>query len=161
MRVPRLKQTFPAPLGRVETLASRELQELWFATQRRPWKTLVVVPADGTVDAMPVARALGEFGGRHRGRPLLVKTTAGLDLMEVGNLVADLGLGDDPHGVQSIISIEPVADNPLGIAAAMAADAAVLVVALGRTSLLAARHTLEQIGADRFLGCVIVAPSRR
>ena len=125
------------------------------------WKTLVVVPADSGVDPMPVALALGEFGGRHRGRPLLVTSTAGLDLMEVGNMVADLTLRDGAQGGQTIISIEPVADNPLGIAATMAADAAILVVGLGSTTLLQARHTIEQIGAELFLGCVVVAPTRR
>jgi hypothetical protein len=149
------------PGGGDSPLASRELQELWFATMRRAWKTLVVVPADTSVDAMSVALALGEFGGRHRGRPLRVSSTVGLDLTEVGNLVADVTVQDGSQGVQSIIAIEPASDNPLGIAAALAADAAILLIGLGSTPLHCARHAVEQIGAERFLGCVLISSSRR
>lgn len=145
-----------APLANGQ-LPPRAIQELWFATLRKGWSTLAVVPADRGTSAEPIARALGEFGGRHRGRPLSVMSTNGLDLAAVGNIVADLRPGTPAAGGERmILAIEPIADNPMGIAAALAADAVLLCVELGRTTLEGARHTIEQIGADRFIGCVIL-----
>jgi hypothetical protein len=153
----------PLPVSAVQpqptrsTLAEARLQELWFATLRKPWKTLVVVPADAHTPALEIARALGDFGGRHRGTPVLVRATQGLDLREIGDLVASLGaVGRDPRGGTSIVAIDPIASNPMGIAAAIAADAALLCIRLGKTMLPAARHAIEQVGVERFIGCVVV-----
>ena len=60
---------------------------------------------------------------------------------------------------QVIVALEPVVSNPLGIAIALAADAALLCVTLGETPVVSARRTVEMIGRERFLGCVVVRSS--
>lgn len=57
---------------------------------------------------------------------------------------------------QAIIAIQPILDEPLGIAVAQAADAVVLCVRMGKSRLKAARRTVGLIGAERVIGSVLV-----
>ncbi len=57
---------------------------------------------------------------------------------------------------RAIIAIQPVVDEPLGVAVAQAADAVVLCVELGKACMPAARRTIELIGAERVIGAVLV-----
>src|SRR5260370_7451413 len=61
---------------------------------------------------------------------------------------------------QVIVALEPVVSNPLGIAVAMAADAALLCVTLGEAPLASAKRTIEMIGRERFIGVVVVPHCR-
>jgi hypothetical protein len=57
---------------------------------------------------------------------------------------------------RAIIAIQPVVDEPLGVAIAQAADAVVLCVEMGKTRIAATRRTIEIIGARRVIGAVLV-----
>jgi hypothetical protein len=57
---------------------------------------------------------------------------------------------------RAIIAIQPIVDEPLGVAIAQAADAAVLCVEIGKTRIPAARRTIGLIGAERVVGVVLV-----
>jgi hypothetical protein len=65
------------------------------------------------------------------------------------------GFAMPPIG-RAIIAIQPVVDEPLGVAVAQAADAVVLCVRLCSSRLGAARRTIELIGAERVIGAVLV-----
>lgn len=56
---------------------------------------------------------------------------------------------------QVVIAIPPVVDDPLGIAVARHADLVLLAIDLGRTQLEAARRTIQLIGRERIVGCVL------
>jgi hypothetical protein len=56
----------------------------------------------------------------------------------------------------TIIAIDPVVLNPDGIPVALSADAALLCVELGRADITSARRTVQLIGREHFIGCVIV-----
>jgi hypothetical protein len=58
----------------------------------------------------------------------------------------------------SIVILDSVLSNPAGIPVALAADAALLCVALGQTDFESAERTVELIGAERFVGSVTIAP---
>ncbi len=60
-----------------------------------------------------------------------------------------------PRG-RAIISIQPVVDEPLGIAIAHAADAVLLCVELWKSRSSAARRTAQLIGTDRIVGAVMI-----
>lgn len=162
---------------RVPTLPSRDLQELWFATRRRNWRTLVVVPAaPGTTSALPIAQALGEVGGFIRMSPVHVINAEGLDLSRIAALVMDMtdgagssvwtmnspgsnpSAGWDPvaRSDATIVVLDPVVVNPLVLPVALAADAVLLCVEVGKTELAAARHTVELIGRERIIGSVVI-----
>ena len=165
------------PANGKRALPSRELQELWFATRRRDWKSLVVVPAGQGLSALPIAQALGEVGGAIRLSPVHVVNAEGLDLDRIAQLVMDMspefrqpdsvwtsgsvagGRSVEPrisaHRV-TIIAIDAVAENPLVLPVALAADAVLLCVVRGQTNLREARHTVELIGRDRMIGAVLL-----
>jgi len=148
----------PAPLP------AFELQELWFATLRAEWASLAVIPAHAGGSAFEIARALAEAGSRHRGTPVrLVKADAN-DLAQTAQFVDSLsrksGGGSTKRGGEIIIAVDPVVENPLGIAIAFAADAVLVTIELGVTDLASARKTIEMVGRERLLGCVVVDPAR-
>lgn len=166
------------PANGKRALPSRELQELWFATRRRDWKSLVVVPAGQGLSALPIAQALGEVGGAIRLSPVQVVNAEGLDLDRIAQLVMDMSpefrqpdsvwtsgsvaggrVSVEPrisaHRV-TIIAIDAVAENPLVLPVALAADAVLLCVVRGQTNLREARHTVELIGRDRMIGAVLL-----
>jgi hypothetical protein len=160
---------------RVPPLPSRDLQELWFATRRREWRTLVVMPASAGTSALGIAKSLGEVGGFIRMSPVQVINAEGLDLGKIAALVMDISAaatsaawtmnspntrsgGVDPGARldATIVALDPVVANPLVLPVALAADAVLLCVELGTTELEAARRTLELVGRDRVIGSVVI-----
>ncbi len=168
----------PAPAQASGALApSREVQELWFATLRTKWQTLVLVPASAGGTALPLARQLVEVGAMHRGRAPRLVVAEGLGLAEIAQITFEMGSGEssgwsssgdpsqqtnfDPQEPpRMIIALDPIVTNPLATAIALAADAVALVVEYGQTDMDSARHTLQQIGPERFIGCVIVGEKK-
>ncbi|MGZ3446883.1 MAG: hypothetical protein ACXU88_14450, partial [Myxococcaceae bacterium] len=55
-----------------------------------------------------------------------------------------------------LVLIDSVIARPSGIPVALAADAVVLCLTLGKTPVAAARETLKLIGAQRFVGCITI-----
>ena len=161
---------------RVPALPSRELQELWFATRRRDWRTLAVVPASPGSSALQIAQALGEVGGFIRMSPVHVVNAEGLDLSKIAALVMEItgtstssvwtmnapggnapsGWDPSARAEARIVALEPVVVNPLVLPLALAADAVLLTVELGKTELAAAKHTVDLIGRERIIGSVVI-----
>lgn len=150
-------------------LPSVDLQELWFSTIKHVWTSLVVVPADESCSAGRIAESLAEMATLHLGKPMTSLITTGLDLARASDLMTSLQVRDavyDPEvpkggspapwlGRNVVIAIDPLSANPSGIAVAFAADAALLCVKLGRTKMKVAQRTIELIGRERFIGCVL------
>jgi hypothetical protein len=53
-----------------------------------------------------------------------------------------------------LVVVESIVSHPAGIPLALAADAAVLGVEFGRSSIDSARRTLDTLGRTKFLGCL-------
>jgi len=65
--------------------------------------------------------------------------------------------GERRSGTQRVVVLlSSVIDVMAGVPIAMAADAVVLTVTLGKTRLDDARRTLELVGAQRVLGTILV-----
>ena len=64
------------------------------------------------------------------------------------------GLTRGAGGERVLVVIDSVLSHPSGVPVALAADAALLCVEMGKTSIAAARETLQIVGAQRFLGCI-------
>ncbi|MBS2025847.1 MAG: hypothetical protein JST92_25885 [Deltaproteobacteria bacterium] len=137
-------------------MPAREIQDLWFATLRRPWRNLALVPAHPGGSVLPLARSLAQIGSVHRGGPLRVLSAEGMGLDEIAHLSMQLvdHPGVDDHGY--LVALESIVTNPLGTAVALATDAVLLVVEHGKSDLDSARKTIEQIGHERFIGSVII-----
>ena len=159
------------------SMPARDLQELWFSIRRREWKSLVVVPATPEGSALPIAQALGEVGGLILMAPVPVINAEGADLPRIATLVMEMG-GEAPtssvwtsagrggspadwdspkvKGQVSIIAVDSVVSNPLVLPLALAADAVLICIEIGKTDLASVKHTVELIGRERLLGSVLL-----
>lgn len=147
------------------SLPALGLKELWYTTLRWEWSSLVLVPAHASGSAVWIAKALAEVGLSQRGRVAKI-TAQGAMLATTSELVGDLATQSPIRSMKSsserwrtgstIIAIEPVVLNPDGIPVALSADAALLCVELGKTDIASARRTVQLIGREHFIGCVIV-----
>jgi len=137
-----------------------EFQELWFALQRWHWASLVVVPADEGGSAVGIAQSLAAVGARLHGAAVTALVAEALDFSSAAQVAASMASGSSPRGAsrtgQVIVAIEPVVAQPLAIAVARAADSALLCIEMGRTRIASARRTIELVGRDRFVGCVML-----
>jgi hypothetical protein len=140
-------------------LLAAELQQLWFACLRRPWSSLVVLPAHPEGSAQLVAQALAEIGGLHRNRPVKLINTEGLKLSMSSRAILEM-TSHAMSGELTIVCADSVLSNQAGIPLALAADAVLLCVDLGQTDLISARRTIELVGANRFVGSVAIHPWR-
>jgi hypothetical protein len=173
---PPVKQRHDPEL-RVPSLPPIHMQELWFATRRRPWRSLAVIPADAAHSAAGIARALAEVGGFIGMKPVHFIDAQGMDLAALATLVMELGdrasssswtmnaparpgAGWDPSSVASekatVVALESVVANPLVLPVALAADAVLLTIELHATPLEEARRTVEMIGRERVVGSVLL-----
>ncbi len=156
--------------------------------RRRTWSSLVVIPAHAGGSAVSTARGLARVAEHHLRRRVVVITPGELcSLDELPRLMPALAerepaerlggavweialsdsirmpadrpeLGDLTKTPTLIVALEPVVSNPLGIAITLAADAALLCVTLGETPLASAKRTVELVGRERFIGCVVRRP---
>ena len=142
---------------------SLDAQALWFAVQRRGWVSLAVVPAEEGCPTMPVALALAEVIGAHRGRPPLVLPGEGLDLAGSASLLAQLRMrapGEAAHD-PVLVPLGAFSASPSGVPVARAVDAVLLCVELGKTRLRAARQAIDAAGRDKLLGYVVLQKKGR
>lgn len=149
--------TSPEPAGN-RRLAKLDFQHLWFQVQHRDWSSLVVVPADADIAAAGVATSLWKVGCALSTPPPQLINCEKIGPSAIADLIADLSrsLGS-AKDVRTVISIESVLSNPLGVGIARAADAVLLCVRKRQTKLDAARRTIELIGRQRFIGSVVLS----
>jgi len=137
------------------------LQQLWFTVQRMQWASLVVLPGDGNSSAGEFASALYEVGKLAMGDRLRLLDAREIKPDRTASLILDMTGATRPHNAgpresseRVLVIVESVLTTPSAIPVALAADAAILGIELGRTSLAGARETIALVGAQRFLGCV-------
>jgi hypothetical protein len=142
-------------------IPSLSLQQLWFSLQRREWSTLVAVPGDRDSSVMDFGRPLYDVGRLAMGEKLRLIDARDVKLTRTAALILEMAGGGSnrgPGGDRALVLIESVLSHPSGVPVALAADAALLCVELGKTSIAAARETVRIVGAHRFLGCITLPP---
>ena len=142
-----------------------DLQQLWFRTLQYDWSSLVVVPTHSRCSAADIAQALGDMAALHRGVPITHIVASDLEMAGTSEVITAMVLHDPDvvpsgptrpwHGRNAVVAIDPIISNPAGIAVVLAADAAVLCVKLGHTRLADAQRTIDLVGRERFIGCVV------
>ena len=119
------------------------------------------MPADEGDSAAGIATALADVGRRLRNTPVTFLVMAGsIDYASAGRFVSAVAgnVGQDPAGPPSsrvIVAVPSVIAEPLALAVTDAADAVALYVRKGSTRLKAAARTIELVGRDRIVGCVL------
>jgi hypothetical protein len=142
-------------------------QELWFAATRREWITLAVVPAAAKASALPVACALVDAGSFFRGRPVELVRATGSDVSTSVGMDWAAGAdhrpspsvpGEPPSEMfERVIVLDSVLSNPIGVSIAQSADAVLVVAEKGETDLSDVQWTVQAIGREHFIGCVLVS----
>ena len=144
----------PPPSALAEKdMPSAELQRLWFATLKKDWNSLVVIPAHPGGAATSVARALAQVAAVHKDQPIKLISGEGADLQNASRLIIDMTTHVASGGLV-ILVLESIVSNPAGIPVALAADAALLCVQLGETDFDSAERTVALLGESRFVGAV-------
>jgi hypothetical protein len=134
--------------------SSSQLQHLWLSLVRRPWSSLVLVPVDPGTSVGWIAAPLPELGRLYGLGPFELLSAEGLSAAE-GARLAD-GLDDGAtNRARAVVTVEAPAASEVALRLVLAADAAVLVVRRGGTSLEEARSLIDQIGCEQVLGAVV------
>jgi len=137
---------------------------LWFAVQARPWLSLAILPAGPGESALDVANALYDVGALISGGPIRLMDARTVTLATSASFIVNMSSlvsapGEKRAGTQrAVVVLSSVVEQLAGVPIVLAADAVVLTMTLGKTRLDDARRTLELIGTERALGCVLVPP---
>jgi hypothetical protein len=134
-------------------MPSPELQRLWFATLKKDWSSLVVLPAHPGGAATKVASALAQVAAVHKDSPIKLISGEGADLQTASRVIIEMTTHVASGGLV-ILVLESIVSNPAGIPIALAADAALLCIQLGETDFESAERTVELLGESRFVGAV-------
>jgi hypothetical protein len=137
-------------------IPSLSLQQLWFSIQRHEWSSLVAVPADRDMPVMDFVKPLYDVGRLAMGENLRLVDARDVKLTRTAPLIVEItgGATRGKGGERVLVVIDSVLSHPSGVPVALATDAALLCVEMGKTSIAAARETLQIVGAQRFLGCI-------
>ena len=94
-------------------------------------------------------------GSCHLGSRIRLLDATTIRLSDLGACLR--GLADPrPRPARVILALGSVLENPPGLAVAQAADAAILCIALGESTLSEAERTIEEVGRARFVGSLIL-----
>jgi hypothetical protein len=132
-------------------------QKLWLSLQARPWSSLAFVPASTGASpdfTLRIAVTLARIGIMHLGVPIQVADATRIPLIRLVQFKEELARLKD-EGELVLVALSPLADNPVALALAQAADAALLCILLGDMQSSEAKKTVERLGAQRFMGSVM------
>jgi hypothetical protein len=147
----------PRPAGAPAQWDDVKLQKLWLATQKRDWRSLAVVAGSQGVSTLEVADTLAKIAWWYRGQPTCVVDLRDLSMRLVEHQLQEIA-AQTMGGERVIIALRSVSENPTVIAVAGLADAVILCVELGKTSVKQANQTIDEIGKGRFLGTIVLDP---
>jgi hypothetical protein len=137
----------------------RVILELWLALSRRPWRSVVLLPADRRDSTHAAANSLAEVGRRIKLARVDAVVAEELGYERAGALIRSLaahGASGGP-GDQLVVAIPSVVVEPLGVAVARQADLVVLCIRMGWSGLDDARQTVQLVGEDRMAGCLVLS----
>lgn len=131
--------------------------KLWIEARERPWTTLTVVPGQEGYDVSSAARALADVGRATLAGEVLHEAAEGLTLEDSHKLLERLSAAK-AAGTPTIVSLDSPLTNRAALLVARKTDASILVVPLETCPLAQARETVGEVGADRFVGTLVVRP---
>jgi hypothetical protein len=131
------------------------LQMLWLGLQQRSWRSLAVMAAGEGIETLTVADTLAKIAWAYTGQPSCVFDMRDLNLRLLEHQIRDMA-AQLQGGERVFVALRSINENPTAVPLAMAADAVVLCIELGRTDIKAAQRTLAAIGREKFLGTLLV-----
>lgn len=134
-------------------------QKLWIATQRRPWRSLAIVPSSAAIDTLSIARTLAAIGQRHLGRKIEVLDVRTVPIHRIEETKTAVAARTRRNEF-AILALDPITESASSLALAISADVALLAVLLRATSIEVAEKIIEEVGPDRFLGSFVLHAHR-
>ena len=128
-------------------------EHLWFTLLQHPWSSLALVPAQKGLDTLAVARVLASVSQAYLDQLALVADATHILPAEVPARQRACRERAEAGGRVIVATSSPM-ERAACIPMARGADAVVLLVELGSTSLSEARRTLELLGPVRCLGAI-------
>lgn len=144
----------PADVGGAAVPGVGPLQRTCLAVLRGDWTTVALVATDPSAPVRPLADALADVSRAYRLRPLRIVDAAGASAAQVAHLQDELATSRVGEG-RVVVAVDDLRRSPGGVPLVVQADAVVLVVRLGATALRDVEETVELVGRDRVLGCVV------
>lgn len=134
---------------------SAELQRTCVAVLRGGWSTLAVVATDSRTPALELVNALVDTARQYRLAPIQPLNGAGANSVQVARLMDAMGEARGRNARVAIAVDDPVA-NPARMPIVVAADAVLLLVRLGTSTIRSIEAMADLVGRDRIVGCVVV-----
>ena len=125
--------------------------------RRRAWRSLAIVPCGAGISTLAIASAFAHLAWEHQRRPSRVVDATCVTLSELDARLADASTRDFADQL-TFVALGPLAECPIGLAIARAADAALLCVVLGETIIADAERLIAEIGVEHFVGSTLVRP---
>lgn len=142
----------PSSEAAVDARGTRDWERLWLAIQRTPWMSIALVPIGEGIETKRLAEALAEVGRQHLGAKVVVHDATGVAISTLQSAVAEIIDCED----RAIIALPPLTECPAGVELARAADAVILCIALGESTIAEAERVELDVGEGRVLGAVII-----
>jgi hypothetical protein len=139
-------------------LPATDIQRLWFATLKKEWNSLAVLPAHPGGTASHIGKALAKVASLQKDSSIKLISAEGTDLAGASRLIIEM-TSHVAQGGLAIVVLDSVISNPAGIPVALAADAALLCVQLGQSDIDSGKRTLELLGEAKFVGAVTFEPT--
>lgn len=130
-------------------------RRLWVSALAHEWKVLALVPAEPGVSLRDTARALEQVASREGGEALLRVDGAGASLKTATALVEGLRAHLETGG-RGVVVVDAPADEPAAVPLALCADAVVIGVRLGKTTVEDVERTRAAVGNAKVIGSVLV-----
>jgi len=152
------------PFSVLSSTPAAAAQALWFAVQRKPWSSLAVLPAGHGGSALAAGNALYDVGLLASGGPMRLLDARAVTLATSASFIVNMtslltaSERRSSAAQRLVVVLASVLEQPASIPIALAADAVVLTVALGTTTLDDARQTIGLVGAEHILGCITLSP---
>jgi hypothetical protein len=141
----------------IEPWRDPEWQRLWLAVDRRPWRSLALIPAGegASIDfSLVIAVTLSRTGMVHLGSPIQVADATRVPLDQLTRFLSEMKRCTT-KGERLLVALPPTRNSPTTTSIAQSVDAAVLCVLLEKMSSGDAKRTVKQIGPARFLGSAV------
>jgi hypothetical protein len=101
------------PSGSAE-MPSTDVQRLWFATLKKEWSSLAVLPSHPGGSAEPIARALAKVASMQKDAAIKLINASGTDLAGASRLIIEM-TSHVAQGGLAIVVLDSVISNPAGI----------------------------------------------
>jgi hypothetical protein len=135
---------------------SNQWPEVWFALAEHQWSSLVVIPAHAETSASSTVRAIVAAARLYDDRTINVLDADDLAASGVRDIVAHMA-DRGRAGELNIVALPSPLRNHATVPIARAADAAVLLVPLGKAGFADSRRAIEMVGRQLFIGGINIS----